>query len=335
MEDYVEFSGKDVDDAIAIACKHYGIDRDKLEIEIVSGGSSGIFGLVGVKKARIMARKRGGSLPAETDSKLKASQLRKDETKDQPAEAKNKKSEKTIKERPPKEFAKKPKAANKDNKKHPVQKAGSEQVKAEPEVSAPTEVKESTKQNHHKPAAEPQSEKAVLNQEPREESTEKQAGDPALRDYIQGLMNNLIGPLSPEAEITIDDSVKPISVIIKDENTSELFIGRDGQTLSAIQYIANRIIAKNWPGAARVQLDTEDFLEKQTEKLQKNAHLLAQKAKKIGKTMSTRPLSSYHRRIVHMALQSDKKIRTKSKGDGPMKRVLIMPRNKRRKPPQE
>ncbi|HWR02454.1 MAG TPA: Jag N-terminal domain-containing protein, partial [Humidesulfovibrio sp.] len=49
MSDTKEFQGKNLDEAIEAACKHFDLKRDKLEIEIVSGGSSGIFGLVGVK----------------------------------------------------------------------------------------------------------------------------------------------------------------------------------------------------------------------------------------------------------------------------------------------
>ncbi|MCA1742804.1 MAG: Jag N-terminal domain-containing protein [Desulfovibrionales bacterium] len=263
MEEYVEFTGKDVDDAIAGACRHFNLDRDKLEIEIVSGGSSGIFGLVGVKKARVMAKKRTLINSEEADN--------------------NQQEKKKPKE--------KPKAAKKEHPAKEVPKAKTKVTKADTQEA-----------------------------EPREQVSQKKKQEP---QPVHG------------AEISVNDQTKPIGVIIKDESTSEILIGRDGQTLSAIQYIANRIIAKNWPGAARVQVDTEDFLEKQNEKLQQNAQQLASKAKKVGKTMSTRPLSSYHRRIVHMALQNDKKVRTKSKGDGPMKRVLIMPRNRRRKPSQE
>ena len=56
MSDYKEFKGKDLDDAIQAACKHFDQDRGKLELEIVSGGSAGIFGLVGKKKAVVRAR---------------------------------------------------------------------------------------------------------------------------------------------------------------------------------------------------------------------------------------------------------------------------------------
>ncbi|MFN2267179.1 MAG: Jag N-terminal domain-containing protein [Desulfonatronovibrio sp.] len=310
MEEYVEFTGKDVDDAIAGACRHFNLDRDKLEIEIVSGGSSGIFGLVGVKKARVMAKKRTLINSEEADN--------------------NQQEKKKPKE--------KPKAAKKEHPAKEVPKAKTKVTKADTQEAEPQEQVSQKKKQEPQPAQDKPVQENIENApQQRADVPEKEEipSDPGLKKFIQEIMTQLTTPLSPGAEISVNDQTKPIGVIIKDESTSEILIGRDGQTLSAIQYIANRIIAKNWPGAARVQVDTEDFLEKQNEKLQQNAQQLASKAKKVGKTMSTRPLSSYHRRIVHMALQNDKKVRTKSKGDGPMKRVLIMPRNRRRKPSQE
>jgi spoIIIJ-associated protein len=298
MEEYVEFSGKDVDDAIANACRHFGLEREKLEIEIVSGGSSGIFGLVGVKKARILAQKRTTIEKIETPNNHgNAVQTAAHEPKPAKKQSRAKSQPKPV-----------PKAELKDE--------------LETDSTPETEIKEPPKTGI---------DKVDLQAVPEDPGTD----DPELRQYIHGLLIHLTEPLCPNAKISVNDQTKPISVTIKDETTTDILIGRDGQTLSAIQYIANRIIAKNRPGAARVQLDTEDFLEKQNEELQQSAFELASKAKKIGKTMSTRPLSSYHRRIVHMALQNDKKIRTKSKGDGPMKRVLIMPKQRRKKPSQE
>ncbi len=111
-------------------------------------------------------------------------------------------------------------------------------------------------------------------------------------------------------------------------DNSGLLIGREGQTLASFQYLANRIVAKELGAPVRIQLDTGDYRERQDEKLRDLALHLADRAKNLGKPQSTRPLSSYHRRIVHLALQEDDGIQTRSKGEGPMKRVVILPRRK-------
>ncbi len=361
MEEYVQFSGKDVDDAIATACKHFGIDRDRLEIDIISGGSSGIFGLVGVKKAKILARKmqikeeNRVSKPAN-DLNIKNNNetlLQEQPQAKEPPEAQSVPRQEPAKKARPKSKPRskskpKPRSQVKPNQesKPPAQDKHQQTVIDEAESINAQQIQESpagADRQSRKP--QPQPEKAVTKSEESKssgstdaeaaEARQEASKDPELKQYIHGLMVNLTTPLAPETEITVNEQTRPISVTFKDESTTEVLIGRDGQTLSAIQYIANRIIAKNRPGAARVQLDTDNFLEQQNEKLQQSAFQLASKAKKAGKTMSTKPLSSYHRRIVHMALQDDKKIRTKSKGDGPMKRVLIMPRQRRKKASQD
>ncbi len=363
MEEYVKFSGKDVDDAIANACKHFGIDRDRLEIDIISGGSSGIFGLVGVKRAKILAKQR--EIPGESESSesLNAESHSEDLQQDQPGHKDTLKPQPGPKQEPVRKT--KPKAKTKRKPKtKPRSKAKPEQAKNQAaqdtrqQAQADEKIRPGPSQNADKASqkgadslttqSEPEHKRTETKTEALDESDirstegnetdakqETAAPDPELQKYIHSLMVSLTAPLAPETDITVNEQTRPISVTFKDESTSEVLIGRDGQTLSAIQYIANRIIAKNRPGAARVQLDTENFLEKQNEKLQQNAFMLASKAIKAGKTMSTKPLSSYHRRIVHMALQDDKKIRTKSKGDGPMKRVLIMPKQRRKKSSQD
>lgn len=275
MDNYIEFSGKNVDEAISSACKYFHINRDQLEVEIVSGGSSGIFGLVGVKKATIKAKRRTREKEEEQEAD------------------------------PP-----------------PV---------SQQEEPAPPGDDEPEEHSRAEPIFEDDPEGDI-------EDQESVTLEPPPAQFLQELIQRLTTPLAPEAEIKIREDTQPITIIVQDGNNFGILLGRDGQTLSALQYIANRIIAKKYPGTARIQLDTENFLEKQTEKLEKNAHQLAQRAIKAGKTMSTRPLSSYHRRIVHLALQGENKIRTKSKGDGPMKRVLIMPKisgRKTNKPQQQ
>jgi spoIIIJ-associated protein len=211
MNETKEFTGKTVDVAIQSACDHFGVDRDKLEIEIVDGGSTGLFGLMGVKKAKVMARQRN------TRSEVEA--------------------------------------------------------------------------------------------------------------IIRTIVKNLLAPIVEEIPaITVDAGRDPVSVIIEDEKHSGLIIGRDGQTISALQYMTNRIVSKQWPEKIRVQLDTGDYRETQDENLRNLAQHLALKAKESGRPQSTRPLTSYHRRLVHMTLQGDAEVQTKSKGDGPLKRVLIFPR---------
>jgi len=124
----------------------------------------------------------------------------------------------------------------------------------------------------------------------------------------------------------IEGTASRVNVCIQDEEHSGLLIGREGQTLAALQYLANRIMARRWESPVRVQINTGEYREKQDDSLRKMALYLADKARNLGRPQSTKPLSSYHRRVIHLTLQEDDTIQTRSKGDGPMKRVIIVPR---------
>jgi len=84
----------------------------------------------------------------------------------------------------------------------------------------------------------------------------------------------------------------------------------------------------------RVQLNTGEYREKQDDSLRRMALYLADKARNLGRPQSTKPLSSYHRRVIHLALQADETIQTRSKGEGPLKRVIIVPRKPKAQPAQ-
>ncbi len=150
-----------------------------------------------------------------------------------------------------------------------------------------------------------------------------------LTALLKEIVASLLKPITTNYELVIDLTARPISVRIDDPENSGLIIGREGQTISALQYVMNRIIANKWNYMTRVQLDTGDYRQKQQEKLVEIALSLAEKCKITGRPYSTRPLSSFHRRVVHVALQNDRGIFTRSKGDGPMKRVLILPKKDR------
>ncbi|GAB6111403.1 Jag family protein [Desulfomicrobium salsuginis] len=273
MSAYKEFRAKTVDLAIEDACRFFAVGRDALEIEILSGGSSGIFGL-GAKKAAIRAvRRRLSSVPEETVVPQK------------------------------KEPVASPPAA-------PVAAGPDEAIAAaETEVEAGPDLAEEF---------EDEDEGAPAVQLSDEEKARLEAD-------IRAIMTTLLQPIAENVTLTVDVASSPVTVHIEGEESSGLIIGRDGQTITALQYLANRIVSKTWPKSPRIQLDAGDYRQKQEEQLLSIAQFLSEKAKKSGRVQSTRPLSSFHRRVVHMALQDDRGVQTRSKGEGHMKRVLILP----------
>ncbi|WP_208728310.1 RNA-binding cell elongation regulator Jag/EloR [Oceanidesulfovibrio indonesiensis] len=147
-----------------------------------------------------------------------------------------------------------------------------------------------------------------------------------LRLFVRDVLGKLLEPIveNPSLDIRMD-SPSRVTAVIDDEEQAGLIIGKEGVTLQALQYIANRILAKQWPEPVRLRLDAGEYRERQNESLRELALSLAEKAVAQNRAQSTRPLSSFHRRVVHMALQDDETVQTRSKGEGPMKRVVIQP----------
>jgi len=147
---------------------------------------------------------------------------------------------------------------------------------------------------------------------------------------VREIMEQLLrGILETMPEMEISGNAERVTVLVLDEENSGLLIGREGQTLASLQYLVNRIVARRHPEPVRIQINTGEYRERQDDNLRKMAIYLADKAKSLGRPQSTKPLSSYHRRVVHLALQEDETVQTRSKGDGPLKRVIIVPRQQR------
>ncbi|MDR2696730.1 MAG: protein jag, partial [Deltaproteobacteria bacterium] len=91
-------------------------------------------------------------------------------------------------------------------------------------------------------------------------------------------------------------------------------------------YLASRIVSRGMNAAVRVNLDAGDYRQRQDDKLRELALHLAAKVKNTGRPCSTRPLSSYHRRIIHLTLQEDEQVQTRSTGEGALKRVVVQRR---------
>ena len=146
-----------------------------------------------------------------------------------------------------------------------------------------------------------------------------------LEALVGDTVRKLIRPITgDEVGIAVKIGGGRVYVGIECDEDSGLLIGREGQTLAALQYMISRIVSRGMNAAVRVQLDAGEYRRRQDEKLREMALALAEKVRQSGRSYSTRPLSSYHRRIVHVCLQEAVDVQTRSTGDGPMKRVVIM-----------
>ncbi len=141
-----------------------------------------------------------------------------------------------------------------------------------------------------------------------------------VRETVTALVRPIVGEITA-LEVNVEEN----RVLVKVESEdSGLLIGREGQHLAAVQYLAARIITTKMQVQVRIQLDTGDYHQRQDDRMQSLALMLADRLRKTGRSQSTRPMSAYQRRVIHLALQDEPDVQTRSVGDGVLKRVIIM-----------
>ena len=102
-------------------------------------------------------------------------------------------------------------------------------------------------------------------------------------------------------------------------------IGRRGDTLDAIQYLASLVLNKTTEEHVRLTIDTENYRVKRAESLERLARKMAGKVIRYHKAMTLEPMNPYERRIIHSALQDYRGVTTHSTGTEPNRRVVISP----------
>lgn len=144
----------------------------------------------------------------------------------------------------------------------------------------------------------------------------------AAREFLAGLLERMNVSAEIETEIGEDQLV----YIRMSGRRMGVVIGRRGQTLDAIQYLVN-LVANKLPGPrARIVLDAEGYRDKRAETLRNLATRLAAKAKSERRKTVLEPMNALERRIVHLALADDTEVETRSEGEEPYRRVVILPK---------
>ncbi|MCK5341434.1 MAG: Jag N-terminal domain-containing protein [Desulfobulbaceae bacterium] len=264
MSAQMEYSGKDVNDAINKACSTLSLTREELDIEVLSPGSAGIFGLCR-RKAKILVSRK---------------EQVKQTTKDT-ADA------------------------------HPE-----EEAEATPEETYPDTTND-----------EDTNLEATGNGLP--------AFTPEMLDTAKTELLKVLELMGYPSEVTITQEKNKAVVHISGEHVDDI-IGSEGQVLDSLQYLLRKMLGKKFLKKVMIALDAGDFRAQRANDLQDKALKLAEEVKETSKTRTIPALNPAERRIVHMALQNDKTIRSRSVGEGLYKKILIyLPGKGKRKPPRK
>jgi spoIIIJ-associated protein len=127
-------------------------------------------------------------------------------------------------------------------------------------------------------------------------------------------------------EVTLEEHHMDDGVLldVKTEDSGRL-IGRQGQTLSDLQYITNRLLFQQDPSAPKIMVDVSGYRAQAREALVKKAKDAAEKVRRWGDVVELEPLSAFDRRIIHQALKDDPGIETHSvEVEGTEKKVILL-----------
>ena len=123
-------------------------------------------------------------------------------------------------------------------------------------------------------------------------------------------------------DVKYDEAENSMDIDLSGDEMGVL-IGKRGQTLDSLQYLANRVANKHQDGYVRVKLDTENYRARREETLKHLAKNIAHKVKRNRRPVALEPMNPYERRIIHSALQSDPYVTTHSEGEEPYRKVVI------------
>ena len=138
------------------------------------------------------------------------------------------------------------------------------------------------------------------------------------------ILSETLRLMGVEAPVSLN--VQGAEAVINLEDTVDgLLIGRKGQTLDALEYLLNRMVARGEEEEAHLILDAEGYRERRRQSLESLALRLSERAKRRRKTVTLNPLSPRDRRVVHLALEDDPLVVTKSMGRGYFRRLSIVP----------
>ena len=305
MEKTIVATGKTIDLAIESALTQLGLDRDSVSVQVLQQAKAGFLGF-GAQPAKVQVtyeapdpvvvpEKPKSALGSASRSKPKAKPIvEKKPEPPKPVEAPKpeKKTEPVRAEAPkPEKKAEQPKAEKPRKERRP------EQPKA---PKAPKEPKEAKAPRVYTPAAPGSVEEKI-------------------ETFIKGLLEHMNSKAVPHA-FKENDNTYFVELVGEDLG---YLIGRRGDTLDAIQHLANYTINRDVEGHIRINVDAESYREKREDSLRRYARKKAQQVLKARRRTTLEPMNAYERHVIHAALQDMENISTHSTGTEPNRRIVI------------
>ena len=285
MEKTIIVSGKTIDLAIEAALTQLGLSRDDVSVQVLAQAKAGFLGI--------------GATPAKVEVTYEAPDLKPEPPKSALGAASRSK----------------PKAPKVEIPKVETPKVEAPKVEA-PKAAAP----KAEKPRQEKPRAERQPKAEPVKAEPKTYApAEAGSVEEKIEQFIKGLLENMGSQAVPHAW---KEGENNYFVDLVGDDLGYL-IGRRGDTLDAIQHLANYTVNRGVEGHIRISVDAEAYRQKREDSLRRYAQKKAQQVLKAHRRTTLEPMNAYERHVIHATLQEMDRITTYSVGTEPNRRVVI------------
>ncbi len=201
---------------------------------------------------------------------------------------------------------------------------------AEPVAAEETEAAAKTQEAVSEDAESANDDSQSAEESQTEEKPAKQHADAAeCEKVVTEFLQDMFGAMKMEVSIHSEFDAENDTLNVDLEGPEMgVIIGKRGQTLDSVQYLANLALNRKVDTYTRVKLDTEDYRARRKATLENLAKNVAYKVKRTRKPASLEPMNPYERRIIHAALQHDRYVTTHSEGEEPYRHVVITLKDK-------
>jgi spoIIIJ-associated protein len=330
---FKEFTGKNVEEAIRTAMAEFSADLGELDIEILSQGKRGMLG-VGGEEARILAAPKSAVDAAET---IRAEPIPDEPIRDEPI--RDEPIEPAAAEAP--QDAPEPEAIA-------IEPSDADDQAAELAAAGRTDAgrrsrggrgrggrgRDGRERDHG--IREPRTDRP-----PREPRTDRPSREPA--PFVSGkpmdelsdeeratletaktVLEEMLSLMGVSGTVEIASGGETARLNVRGDDLGSL-IGRRGEKLASLQHIVNLIVGRREGQHHRIAIDVENYRGRREEQLRDVADRAAKRVLQTGKIIQLEAMPAVERRVVHMALLENPKVRTQSVGVEPNRRIVVLP----------
>ncbi len=147
---------------------------------------------------------------------------------------------------------------------------------------------------------------------------------PSELDLLEDLLDRIADALDLDCEIEVVDEDGEMQGTLHGDDLG-LFIGRHGQTIDAVQHLAQRVLAAAAGEPRRVVIDASGYRARRQEALQRQADEAADEAVRSGSAVTLDPMTAPERRLVHEYLRDREDVETHSEGEEPDRHLVVEP----------